>query len=156
MRRFSIFALLVLSVTVAACENHKAEAAQTSTSAAVVASSGSVAPSPMSNDSTAKVVRIVFVGKEHACDCTRKKVDTALAALQKVLGTPPKIPVEMLKADTEEEKVEPYRKQKPMMALPAIYFVDGKGSVVEMLQGEISEEQVSKVLSASIPTGSGH
>jgi len=149
MRRFSIFALLVLSVTVTACENRKAEAAQTSTSAAVVASSGSVAPLAASNDSKTNVVKIVFVGKEHACDCTRKKVDTALAALQKVLGTPPKIPVEMLKADTEEEKVEPYRKQKPMMAIPAIYFVDGKGSVVEILQGEITEEQISKVLGAS-------
>jgi len=146
MSQFSIFALLVLSVTVTACENRKAEAAQTSSSAAVVASSGSVASVPASSDSTAKVVKIVFVGKVHACDCTRKKVDTALAALQKVLGTPPKIPVEMLKADTEEEKVEPYRKQKPMMALPAIYFVDGKGGVVELLQGEITAEQVAAVI----------
>ena len=146
MRRFSIFALLVLSVAVTACENRKAEAAQTSTSAAVVASAGSVAPVPVSNDSTAKVVKIIFVGKEHACDCTRKKVDTALAALQAVLGTPPRIPVEMLKADTEEAKVEPYRKQKPMMALPAIYFVNGKGGVVELLQGEITAEQIAAVI----------
>lgn len=146
MRNISTCALLVLSVTVTACENRKAEAAQESTSAAVVAPAGSLAPSPASNDSTAKVVKIVFVGKEHACDCTRKKVDTALAALQKVLGTPPKIPVEMLKADTEEEKVEPYRKQKPMMALPAIYFVDGKGGVVELLQGEITAEQIAAVI----------
>jgi hypothetical protein len=73
-------------------------------------------------------------------------VDTALAALKNVLGAPPKIPVEMLKVDTEEEKVEPYRKQKPIMAIPAIYFVDGKGSVVDLLQGEITEAQVSKVL----------
>ena len=146
MRRFSIFALLVLSVTVTACENRKAEAAQTSTSAAVVASSGSVAPLAASNDSKTNVVKVVFVGKEHACDCTRKKVDTALAALQKVLGTPPKIPVEMLKADTEEEKVEPYRKKKPMMALPAIYFVDGKGGVVELLQGEVTAEQIAAVI----------
>ena len=146
MRRFSIFALLVLSVTVTACENRKAEAAQTSTSAAVVASSGSVAPLAASNDSKTNVVKVVFVGKEHACDCTRKKVDTALAALHKVLGTPPKIPVEMLQADTEEEKVEPYRKQKPMMALPAIYFVDGKSGVMELLQGEITAEQIAAVI----------
>ena len=148
MRRFPIFALLVLSVTVTACENRKAEAASVSTSAAVVASAASPAALPVSNDSTAKVVRIIFIGKEHACDCTRKKVDTALAALQKVLGTPPKTPVEMLKIDTEEEKVEPYRKQKPMLAIPAIYFVDGKGRVVELLQGEVTEVQLRKVLGA--------
>jgi len=146
MRRFPIFALLVLSVTVTACENRKAEAASASTSAAVGVSAASPAASPALNDSTAKVVRIVFVGKEHACDCTRKKVDTALAALQKVLGTSPKIPVEMLKVDTEEEKVEPYRKQRPIMAIPAIYFVDGKGSVVTLLQGEVTAEQIGHAL----------
>jgi hypothetical protein len=146
MRPFSIFALFVLCGTVTACENRKAEAASASTPAAVVASAVSSAALPASNDSTTKVVRIVFVGKEHACDCTRKKVDTALAALQKVLGTPPRIPVEMLKVDTEEEKVEPYRKQKPMVAMPAIYFVDGKGGVVDLLQGEVTAEQIGHAL----------
>jgi hypothetical protein len=146
MRQFSIFALFVLCGTVTACENRKAEAASVSTSAAMVVSPVSMAASPATNAPSTKVVRIVFVGKEHACDCTRKKVETALAALQKVLGTPPKIPVEMLKVDTEEDKVEPYRKQKPMMAIPAIYFVDGKGGVVEMLQGEITAEQIGHAI----------
>ena len=146
MRHFSISALLVLSVTVTACENRKAEAAPVSASAAVVVSAAPAAALPAANDSTAKVLRIVFVGKEHACDCTRKKMDTALAALQKVLGTPPKIPFEMLKVDTEEEKVEPYRKQKPMVAIPAIYFVDGKNRVVDLLQGEVTAEQIGHAL----------
>jgi len=73
-------------------------------------------------------------------------VETALAALRQVLGTPAKIPVEMLKVDTEEDKVEPYRKQKPMMAVPAIYFVDVKGAVIDMLQGEITAEQIARIL----------
>jgi hypothetical protein len=148
MPRFSIFVLLFLSTAVTACENRKAEAASASAtaSAAVVASSASTIEAATKKDVAAKVARVVFVGKEHACDCTRKKVDTALAALHTVLGTPPKIPVEMLKADTEEEKVEPYRKLRPMMALPAIYFIDAKGGLVEMLQGEITEAQVSGVL----------
>jgi hypothetical protein len=146
MRSLSIVALLVLSVTVTACENHRAEAASVSTSAAVVGSAASAAVLAATNNSTAQVVRIVFVGKEHACDCTRKKVDTALAALQSVLGTPPKLPIEMLKVDTEEDKVEPYRKQRPMMAIPAIYFVDGKSGVVEMLQGEITAEQIASIV----------
>jgi len=42
-----------------------------------------------------------------------------------------------------------------MMAIPAIYFVDGKGSVVEILQGEITEEQISKVLGASTSARGG-
>jgi hypothetical protein len=146
MRPSSVFALFVLCGTVTACENRKAEAASVAATAAVVASVASPAALPASNDSTAKVARIVFVGKEHACDCTRKKVDTALAALQTVLGTPPRIPVDMLKVDMEEEKVDPYRKQKPMMAIPAIYFVDGKGSVVDLLQGEVTAEQIGHAL----------
>jgi hypothetical protein len=51
-----------------------------------------------------------------------------------------------LQIDTEGFKAEPYRKQKPMMALPAIYFVDGKDAVLELLQGEVTEAQVTAVL----------
>jgi len=98
------------------------------------------------NSAAVKVARIVFVGKEHACDCTRKTVDGAWAVLQKALGTPAKLPVERLHVDTETAKVEPYRQQKPIMALPAIYFVDSKNAVIEMLQGEVTAEQVGAAL----------
>ena len=94
----------------------------------------------------AKPTKIVFVGKEHACDCTRKTVDAGWAALQKALGTPAKLPVERLQIDTEGEKVAPYRKQKPMMALPAIYFVDDKNVVLELLQGEVTAEQIGAAI----------
>ena len=95
---------------------------------------------------TPKVARIVFVGKEHACDCTRKSVVAGWTALQKALGTPAKLPVERLQVDTEADKVASYRQQKPIMALPAIYFVDGKNAVVELLQGEVTAEQVAGIL----------
>lgn len=93
-----------------------------------------------------KLSKIVFVGKEHACDCTRKAVDASWTALQKALGTPAKLPIEKMYVDTEAARVEPYRSQKPIMALPAIYFVDGKGTVLDQLQGEINEAQVQPVL----------
>jgi hypothetical protein len=32
------------------------------------------------------------------------------------------------------------------MALPGIYFVDGKNAVVELLQGEVKVEEIAKVL----------
>jgi hypothetical protein len=97
---------------------------------------------------TTTVTKIVFVGKEHACDCTRKAVDAGWAALQKALGTPMKVPVEKLQVDTEADKVAPYRQQKPIMALPALYFLDGKGMVTELLQGEVTAEQITGVLQA--------
>ncbi len=92
------------------------------------------------------MTKIVFVGKEHPCDCTRKSIDAGWAAVQTALGTPAKLPVERLQVDTEGAKVEPYRKQKAIMALPAIYFVDGKNAVLELLQGEVTAEQVGTIL----------
>jgi hypothetical protein len=92
------------------------------------------------------VAKIVFVGKEHPCDCTKKALDAGWAALRQALGTPAKLPVERLAVDTEAAKVEPYRQQRPIMALPAIYFLDGKGTVLEMLQGEVTPDQMVGVL----------
>lgn len=145
MPRFAMFVLLVLSSALTACEHRTAEAASATASAAVVASGAPSVEGAAKGDTAEKVARVVFVGKEHACDCTRKKVETAWAALQKALGTPAKLPVETLQADTQEDKVEPYKKLRPIMALPAIYFLDAKGGLVEMLQGEITDAQVSSV-----------
>lgn len=147
MTQSAMFVLVVLSVAATACENRTAEVASAAASAAVVASGASAIEAAASTNAVSKVARVVFVGKEHACDCTRKKVETARAALEKALGTPAKLPVETLQLDTQEEKVEPYRKMRPIMALPAIYFLDAKDDLVEMLQGEITDGQVSSALS---------
>ncbi len=95
---------------------------------------------------SAKITRVVFVGKEQPCECTRKRLDAGWAALEEAVGKPPKVPVEQLKVDTQPEKVEPYQKQKPTVTLPALYFVDAKDSVVELLQGEVTREQIAAVL----------
>lgn len=98
------------------------------------------------NPPATKVVKIVFVGKENACNCTRKTVDAGWATLQEALGTPPKLPVERLQIDTQGDKVEPYRQQKPLMTLPAIYFVDGNTTVLALLQGEVTKAQITSIL----------
>lgn len=95
-----------------------------------------------------KIAKVVFVGKQNACDCTRKRVDAGWAALQKALGTPAKLRVERLQIDIDGAKVEPYRKQKAMMTLPAIYFVDGKATVLELLQGEVTAEQLQAAIAS--------
>jgi len=92
------------------------------------------------------VVKIVFVGKQNACDCTRKRIEDSWSALQKALGTPAKLPVERLQIDTDGAQVEPYRQQKAIMALPALYFVDDKATVLELLQGEVTEDQILAVI----------
>ncbi|NMB76491.1 MAG: hypothetical protein GYA21_15340 [Myxococcales bacterium] len=132
---------LALSFAAAGCSNPS--------NAAPGAASASTANAPLAastSPAATKVTKIVFVGKQNACDCTRRTIDAGWAALQKALGTPAKLPVERLQIDTEGEMVAPYRKQKPMMALPAIYFVDGKNVVLELLQGEVSEAQIAAAL----------
>lgn len=132
---------LALALPLAACERSQAasDSAPKTDGRTPVTSSAPVAAQQ-------KLTRLVFVGKKNACDCTRKTVDAGWVTLQKALGTPAKLPVEQLQIDTEAEKVEPYRKQKPIMALPAIYFLDGKDVVLEMLQGEVSEAQIAALL----------
>jgi hypothetical protein len=110
------------------------------------ASAAKVVPAASAKPADSKVTKIIFVGKEHACDCTRKSVDAGWAALQKALGTPAKLPVERFQVDTEGDKVAPYRAMRPMMALPAIYFLDAKGGLVELLQGDVDETQIATVM----------
>ena len=93
-----------------------------------------------------KAKRIVFVGKAKACDCTRKAVDAGWAALQQALGKPAKLPVERLELDTHAQKVAPYRQQKALMTLPGIYFLDEKGKVLALLQGEVAAQKIMSTL----------
>ncbi len=114
-----------------------------------------VAPAPAmvapASPGPARAAKLVFVGKEHACDCTRKAIDASWTALQEVLGPNPTLPVVQLQSDTEEALVEPYRQQKAYVALPALYLVDGAEKVLEVLQGEVTVEQVRALLATPSP-----
>ncbi|MFC1642457.1 hypothetical protein ACFL5O_07195 [Myxococcota bacterium] len=142
--RITLF-LFGIGLSLGGCDRARASAEpeRTRTTAAPV----TAAPTASTEQrASAKVVRVVFVGKEHPCDCTKKRLELGWAALEQALGTPPKVPVERLKLDTQPEQVEPYRKRKPLMTLPAVYFVDAENAIVALLQGEITAEQVSAVL----------
>lgn len=141
MKRYKFLPLLALAASLPVTVACKSQAP--SSASAVSAAVAAPAAQPPAK---AQPSRIIFVGKEHACDCTKKSIDAGWDALQKALGTPAKLPVERLQVDTQADKVTPYRQQKPMMALPAIYFVDGKNAVLELLQGEVSEAQIAAVL----------
>jgi len=101
---------------------------------------------PAAKVSKSKIAKIVFIGKQDACDCTRKRVDDAYAELQSALASHKDITVERIRVDTDSAQVEPYRKLRAIMVLPAIYLLDKSGKLVEMLQGEVKSEQVKKVL----------
>ncbi len=96
------------------------------------------------------VARIVFVGKQQACDCTRARISASRKVLDAVLSSHGELPVQTLLVDTEAELVTPFRRQQAFVVLPAIYFLDENGTVLQMLQGEVAEAQVVQILE---PTG---
>ena len=91
------------------------------------------------------VQQIVVLAKKECCECTQKRIDGSMAALNEALGDR-KIEVVRVDVDVDDDKAESYRKLKPVMALPGLYFLDAEGKLVEMLQGEVTEEQIAKVL----------
>lgn len=95
----------------------------------------------------ATVARIVFVDKEVACQCTQDRIDAGWAALTDALGGRA-LPIERLHMDTQADAVEPWRKTKPFMALPAAYLLGPDGALVTMLQGEWTRDQMVAALGA--------
>ena len=108
---------------------------------------GEAAAKPAS--SGAGVDRIVFVGQKEACPCTRNRIDASWAALESVLGREPAVPVERIQLDIDAARAEEYAKLKAIMVVPGIYFLNEKGGLVELLQGEVSPEQVTAVLQSA-------
>ncbi len=93
-----------------------------------------------------QVSRIVFVGQKDACECTRKRIDTTWEALQAVLATGPAVPVERVQLDVHEKKTARYHAMRALIVAPGIYFLDNDGGLIELLQGEVREDQMSEML----------
>jgi hypothetical protein len=68
--------------------------------------------------------------------------------LQAALNGKSPITIERLHADTQSEQVDPYNKMRPILVLPALYFMDASGGLIELLQGEVSSAQITAVLGA--------
>jgi hypothetical protein len=136
MRTIGFFPLLLV-LGLGACQRTKA--APTPVAAGMPASA-------VKAQAASKLAKIVFIDKEKACDCTRKRVEETWTALQSALGTPPALPVERLHVDTQAVQAAAYTTAKPLMVPPGIYFVDGQGAVVELLQGEIQAKEIEALV----------
>jgi hypothetical protein len=143
MNTTTVLLSVVLAGTMLACDKPVTAAETPVTPAKAGPAANTAAASP-------RVSSIVFVGKEHACDCTRKTITTTWEALQKALGTPSTIPVTQVQVDTEAEKARPYMSMRPIMALPAIYFLDATGKLVEVTQGEVTPEQIKVAMAGPV------
>ncbi|MGC4067174.1 MAG: hypothetical protein QM784_21545 [Polyangiaceae bacterium] len=142
--RISLLVVLAVVYATSGCNESKASSAPVASSTAAV-----LAAAPTAARASAKTERVVFVDKEHACKCTQKRVDDSWAALQTALGNKASAMVERLHADTQENQVAPYAAMKAMVALPALYFLDAKGGFVDLLQGEVTKEQIQAVLGSA-------
>jgi hypothetical protein len=134
-----LFGLLVIATLAASsgCDRASGESARSEPSRTERAEGAS---------SSTSIASIVFVDQAQACDCTRRRIEGSWAALQAALGQDSGIAVERIHRDTQEEQAEEYRLLRPMVTVPGIYLLDEGGAVVELLQGEVTEEQVRTAL----------
>ena len=95
----------------------------------------------------ARVTRIVFIGKQKACPCTKKQIADGWKALKAGLGKR-RIPVKRLQADVHTAEVGRYQQKRAYKALPAIYFLTAAGKVIDLLQGIVTAADVQQVLKA--------
>jgi len=92
------------------------------------------------------VAKIVFLDQEQCCDCTRERIDGTWSELTAALGEGSEVPVERIHNDTQEDLARPYLDLRPMMVAPGLYFLDPDGGLIEMLQGELTQAQITAVL----------
>ena len=98
------------------------------------------------SSSKAKVAKVVFVDKANACKCTRDRIDGSWNALKIALGDGSAVKVERIHLDTESAKAKRYTKMRPLMVIPGVYFLDEKGGLAGMLQGELKPGQIAELL----------
>ena len=92
------------------------------------------------------VARIVFLDQEKCCPCSQKRIDDGWSRLQAAMDYKPTVPIERVHVDTEMEKSKPYTAMKQAIIAPAIYFLDRDGKLLDMVQGEVTEEALRQQL----------
>lgn len=88
------------------------------------------------------IARVVFIDQAQACECTQDRINGSWAALQAALGSSSGVAVERIHRDTQEEQAEEFRLLRPMVTVPGIYLLDENGAIIDLLQGEVTEEQI--------------
>lgn len=108
-------------------------------------------PTAIASGPVAAVESIVFIDMRKACDCTTKRTRGSWAKLMKATEGLD-IPIQRIHMDEDDEEASRYSDMKPYVAIPAVYFLDGEGDLVGMLQGEITQSQFENVISGATPS----
>ena len=96
--------------------------------------------------SAGRVKRLVLVVRAKGCQCTRKDVAKARRSLGVVLGARRDQMVTQLDWDKHRAQVQRYRSQRRFIALPALYFLDARGKVVGLLEGDIQPKWIRQLM----------
>lgn len=94
-----------------------------------------------------KLGRIVFLTTSKGCDCTMNRCKKGEEAVKAATSGHPSVPeVERLDYAVDIEASRALLKKHPAMALPVVYLFDGKGELLEKLEGEFGEDRLSNAL----------
>lgn len=144
IHRITLLTLLAALLGAGACGK---QAETPAPAAAPSAKAAAAATTEQPAEAKAAVARIVVIDLEECCDCTRKRIDGALDALAEALGSR-ELPVEQIHTDTQADAAAPYREMKAYITVPALYFLDADGKLVEQIQGEVTVEQIRAIVDA--------
>ncbi len=103
-------------------------------------------PTPDAPAVPSQVARAVFIGQKKACDCTRKRIDEAWPVFQQAVAAHKNIEVKRLQLDVDEKEADRYDDMRTIMVAPGIFFLDQNDQLIEMVQGEVTAEQLKKIL----------
>lgn len=92
------------------------------------------------------VARVVFLDQEKSCPCSKKRIDDGWSRLQAALDYKDGVPIERIHVDTEADRSRPYTTMRQAMVAPAIYFLDRDGALLDMVQGDVTEEVLRQQL----------
>lgn len=141
--KHSRFALVLLISIFAACDRTSSGGSNAAAQPGAGEQEGSA------TEGTGIVARIVFVDQEQACECTQNRITASWTALQAALGEGSGLEIERIHRDTQEAQAEEFRALRPMVTVPGIYLLDEDGALIELLQGDITEEQFRTALDGS-------
>lgn len=141
---------IIMALSATACQRSAAPAPREQVPAINKAGSNTGAPGASNaaarSAPSSAVTRVVFLDKEEACACDKKRAAASWKALKDVIGTSRTPAVERVHVDTQPLLAAPVKAKRATMVLPGVYFLGKDDKLLTLLQGEVTAEQIKKAL----------
>ena len=139
--------LLLLFQLVLGCDAKQEPASPETAAPQPAAGKATIVPSSGGAAVASSVVsRVVFVGQKDACPCTRERIAKTWPNVEKAVAGFKGVSIQKIQNDVEIEEADRYDNMRSVMVIPGIYFMDRNEKLIEMLQGEVTEAQITAVL----------